>query len=153
RLIGIDRDPQALALAGERLAERCAARGWAPPGPWSLHRGSFAELPVVLDRLGVSVGDGALFDLGVSSLQLDEGERGFSCRAEGPLDMRMDPEGEATAAELVNSLPEGALADLLWRYGEERLSRRIARRVVERRTRAPFRTTRELAELVAGCYP
>jgi 16S rRNA (cytosine1402-N4)-methyltransferase len=153
RLIGIDRDPQALALAGERMAELCAARGWAPPWPWSLHRGSFAELPVVLDRLGVSVVDGALFDLGVSSLQLDEGERGFSFRAEGPLDMRMDPEGETTAAELMNSLPEGALADLLWRYGEERLSRRIARRVVERRARAPFRTTRELAELVAGCYP
>src|SRR5262249_1467454 len=120
------------------------------PYPFSLRRGNFRELPRLLqDAVPV---DGIVFDLGVSSMQLDRGARGFSFREEGPLDMRMDPAAGPPAAELVNLLTEEALARILWEFGEERFSRRIARRVAERRRR-PLTTTRELAEIVAAAYP
>jgi 16S rRNA (cytosine1402-N4)-methyltransferase len=106
-----------------------------------------------MNRLSFGPADGALLDLGVSSMQLDRPERGFSFRAEGPLDMRMNPDLPETAADLVNTLPEGELADLIFTHGEERHARRIARAIVERRRQMPFRTTGELAETVARAVP
>ena len=103
--------------------------------------------------MGGQLVDGILFDLGVSSLQLDLAERGFSFREEGPLDMRMDPAAPVSAGQLVNDLPEADIARILWDFGEERFSRRIARRLVERRAVRPLSSTRELAALVAGVYP
>ncbi len=138
RLLGLDVDPQALALARERLA---------PFGERAiLRRASYTTLQEQLRALGWPAVDGILLDLGVSSMQLDTPERGFSFRYDAPLDMRFDPEQPLTAADLVNSLPEGELADLLWRYGEERRARRVARAIVAHR---PITTTRQLAEIVA----
>jgi len=137
RLLGVDRDPEALVGAQERLApfgERVR-----------LVHADYRELPALL---GVEAPAGILLDLGVSSLQLESPERGFSFRAEGPLDMRMDRSHGPTAAEAVNRLPEAELADLIYRYGEERASRRIARALVQARRRARFRTTTELASVV-----
>jgi 16S rRNA (cytosine1402-N4)-methyltransferase len=137
RLLGLDRDEAALAVAGERLAAfgprvRIEHEDYrALPGRWS------AERP-----------DGVLLDLGVSSLQLDEPERGFSFQADGPLDMRMDPRSGATAADLVNRLPEHALADLLYRFGEERAARRVARAIVAARRQERLATTGQLAAVV-----
>lgn len=138
RVVGLDRDPHALALAQERLA---------PFGDQVqfLH-GNFRDLPAHLSCLGVRQVDGVLFDLGASSLQFDSPERGFSFSADGPLDMRMDPSGPTTAADLVNHLSEPDLARILWEYGEERHSRRIARALVRAR---PLHTTAELARVVA----
>ncbi len=145
RVLGIDRDPEALEIARRRLS------------PWgeqvTLQQGDFRDLPALLAAAEAPPPDGVLLDLGVSSLQLNSPERGFSFRHDGPLDMRMDPAGAVTAAELVNSLSEKELADLLWDLGEERLARRIARRVVKERERTPIHTTKELAGLVARCYP
>jgi len=136
RLLGLDRDGEALAVAGERLAAF---------GPRvQLEHDDFRSLP---QRLPTAP-DGILLDLGVSSLQLDAPERGFSFQAEGPLDMRMDRESGGTAADLVNRLPETALADLLYRYGEERGSRRIARAIVSARRQARLATTSALAAVV-----
>lgn len=149
-LIGIDRDPQALALAHARLERLAAERGWTAHRPWALRHARFAGLPDLLRLLGVAAADGLLLDLGVSSLQLDEGARGFSFRHEAPLDMRMDPGGALTAAELVNQSSEEELGRILWEFGEERQSRKIARRIVRQR---PLTTTRELAELIAAAYP
>ena len=137
RLIGIDRDAEILERTGERLRP-FGARA-------RLVHGDYREIPGVLadDRA-----DGILLDLGTSSVQLDTPERGFSFRAEGPLDMRMDRSGGETAAEVVNRTSEPALADLIYRYGEERSSRRIARAIVEARRRGRIRTTTELAAIV-----
>jgi len=143
RLIGLDHDASMLALAAPRLAGL----------PATLVHAGFAELPRVLRELGVPAVDGVLADLGVCSDQLDEAGRGFSFARPGPLDMRMNPDEGETAADLLRRLPEREIADLIWRYGEERYSRRIARRVVEARRRQPPRTTEELAELVRGCVP
>lgn len=142
RLVGVDRDPQALQAARERLA-RFGDRV-------ELVRGNFAHLPQLLASLGIREVDGVLFDLGVSSLQLQQAERGFSFHLPGPLDMRMDPDQAQTAADLVNSLPEQALAEILWRYGQEPFARRIARCMVRRR---PLRTTTELVEAVKSAVP
>ena len=135
RVIGIDRDPEAIELASARL-ERFRAR-------FDARLATFAsfdpEEPV----------DGVLFDLGVSSMQLDAAERGFSYRRPGPLDMRMGPDARS-AMELVNELPEDELADLIFQYGEERRSRRVAAAIVRARSRAPITTTDELARVVAG---
>jgi 16S rRNA (cytosine1402-N4)-methyltransferase len=135
RVIGIDRDPEAIELASARL-ERFRAR-------FDARLATFAsfdpEEPV----------DGVLFDLGVSSMQLDAPERGFSYRRPGPLDMRMGPDARS-AMELVNELPEEELADLVFQYGEERRSRRVAAAIVRARSRAPITTTDELARVVAG---
>ncbi|MFZ0216657.1 MAG: 16S rRNA (cytosine(1402)-N(4))-methyltransferase RsmH [Candidatus Dormiibacterota bacterium] len=140
RLVGIDRDPRAIA------------RGFEIGDPrLTLVEGNFGDLGTILDRLGIGAIDGVLLDLGFSSDQLDAPERGFSFRAEGPLDMRLDQDGgDPTAADLVNQLTERDLAGIIWRYGEERWARRIAQRIVERR---PLRTTTELADLIAGAIP
>jgi 16S rRNA (cytosine1402-N4)-methyltransferase len=152
-VIGLDQDPEALATAAERL--RSVAVELGRPDAFRLTRANFQELPSALADLGFGgTGcDGILFDLGVSSLQLDRPERGFSFRAEGPLDMRMDPGQSTTAADLINERSERELADILFYFGEERFARRIARRIVDARQRQPFRTTRELAEVVRRAVP
>jgi 16S rRNA (cytosine1402-N4)-methyltransferase len=137
RLLGTDRDPATLQRAGARLAPY-ADRARLMHADWR-------DLPALL---GDERPQGVLLDLGVSSLQLDSPERGFSFRTEGPLDMRMDPSTGATAADVVNRLPERELADLIYRYGEERASRRIARAVVRAREKRHLRTTTELASVV-----
>ncbi len=134
-LVGFDRDPDAIATASERLARF---------GPrFEAVRARFSGMPVE-NRV-----DGVLFDLGVSSMQLDRPERGFSYRQTGPLDMRMGPEGE-TAMDIVNSAPEEELARIVFEYGEEHRSRRVAAAIVRARSRAPIATTDELARIVAG---
>ncbi|MDQ6740120.1 MAG: 16S rRNA (cytosine(1402)-N(4))-methyltransferase RsmH, partial [Actinomycetota bacterium] len=140
RLLGLDQDPQALALTQARLA---------PFGDRvRLVHANFATLGEVAAQHGFMGADGVLLDLGISSMQIDTPERGFSFLADAPLDMRMDPTATATAADLVNSLPEGALADLIYRYGEEPASRRIARRLVAARQFTPIGTTSRLATIV-----
>ena len=156
-LIGVDKDPEALEKAKEKLA----------PGPWPLAvsqnqqpiansqravdwpdirliHGSFADLAKDAERTTV---DGILADLGVSSLQFSDAARGFSFQAEGPLDMRMNPQAERTAEQVVNHLDERELADVIYEFGEERRSRRIARAIVRAR---PIHTTRQLAEVIAA---
>lgn len=139
RVIGIDRDP---------LAHRMAAE-WLPGSGIELYEGTFSDLDLIAAEAGAPRLDGVVLDLGVSSMQLDDGARGFSFRADAALDMRMGAEG-ATAADLVNELDEGRLADLLFLYGEERASRRIARAIVAAR---PVTTTLGLAEIVSRCLP
>ena len=139
RLLGIDQDMQALAVAREALADYEARV--------TLVHGSFAQLAHLARQHGFYPADGVLLDVGLSSMQLAVAQRGFSWMLQGPLDMRMDPQTmETTAADLVNALPEEELADILYRYGEERRSRRIARAIVGAR---PLRTTTELADLIA----
>jgi len=135
RLIGVDRDADAIRLATERLA-RFGER-------FTAVRTRFSDVPAE-DRV-----DGVLYDLGVSSMQLDRGDRGFSYRAGGPLDMRMEREGES-AMDLVNTADETELARILFEYGEERRSRRVAAAIVRARARAPITTTDELARIVAS---
>jgi len=139
RLIGIDRDARALALAAARL-ERFGDRA-------RLVEGEFSDVEEILASMGVAAVAGVLADLGVSSLQLDTPERGFSFRFEGPLDMRMGG-GEVTAADIVNHYSEAQLETILREYGEEPQARRIARAIVEEREKAPIETTETLAELV-----
>ncbi|MEJ2755155.1 MAG: 16S rRNA (cytosine(1402)-N(4))-methyltransferase RsmH, partial [Gammaproteobacteria bacterium] len=117
-----------------------------------VRQGSFHYIDQWVSELGVRP-DGVLLDLGVSSPQLDDAERGFSFLRDGPLDMRMDTTRGQTAAEWLASVDERILADVLWRYGEEKRSRRIARVLVAAREREPIKTTAQLAQLVAGCYP
>lgn len=138
QLLGLDLDPVALELAGHRLAEF--------GGRVRLRRGSYGDLAQHLAALGWVAADGILLDLGASSMQFDRPERGFSFQQEGPLDMRFDPNGGTTAADLVNELPQEELADLIYRYGEERQSRRIADAIVKAR---PLHTTGELAAVIA----
>jgi 16S rRNA (cytosine1402-N4)-methyltransferase len=145
RVVGLDRDPAALALARERLA-------WAGDRLVAV-AASFDELAEVAGRIGLAAVDGVLYDLGVSSLQLDEGERGFSYRADAPLDMRMDPTTGITAAEVLATYPRAELARILREYGEERFAGRIARALDEARRRAPIATTGQLAELVKAAVP
>lgn len=135
RVIGIDRDPEALRLASARLA-RFGAR-------FAAVRARFSRPPVQ------GPVDGVLYDLGLSSMQLDRPERGFSYRLAGPLDMRMGPDGPS-AMELVNEAPEAELARIIAEYGEEPRARRVAAAIVRARGRAPIRTTEELARIVAG---
>ncbi len=139
RLLGLDRDGDALELARERLREY--------GNRVRLVRARFSELPRILAELAEEPPAAILADLGCSSLQLDDPGRGFSFRLEGPLDMRMGSEGP-TAADLVNSLDEEELMRILWNYGEERRARAIARAIVDRRKAGPLTTTRELAEVV-----
>ncbi len=145
-LLGLDRDPDALALAGERLAEFAAD----PRVELALVRTRFDALGSVLDDAAVTQVSGVLLDLGISSMHVDRPERGFSFRADGPLDMRMDPALPTTAADLVADLGEVELARLLQRYGEEPHARRIARAVVAAR---PVSTTAALAEVVRDAVP
>ena len=145
RLIALDRDPEALRRSGERLA--------AYAGRTTLVHAVYDELPEVLAGLGLERVDGVLFDLGVSSLQLDEADRGFSYAKDAPLDMRMDPTRGATAADVVNGYEGRALARLLTTYGEERFARRIADAIVRERAREPFSGTARLADLVREAIP
>lgn len=142
-LLGIDADPAALAATAERLAE--AGLGQQAV----LRHGSFADLAALAAEAGFAAVDGILFDLGVSSYQLDTPERGFSFAADGPLDMRLDPTQGPTAADLVNRLSERELAGIIFQYGEEHAARRIARAIVERRRSQPFQSTADLAAVVA----
>jgi 16S rRNA (cytosine1402-N4)-methyltransferase len=143
RLIGLDRDEAMLALAAKTLAGK----------PVALVHANFDELPRVLSDGGVATVDGVLADLGVCSDQIDVPERGFSFQQSGPIDMRLDPTQLETAGELLRRLDERSLADIFWEYGEERFSRRIARKIVETRTRSPLETTEQLAGLVRRCIP
>ncbi|TVR10663.1 MAG: 16S rRNA (cytosine(1402)-N(4))-methyltransferase RsmH [Salinarimonadaceae bacterium] len=142
RVIAVDRDPNAIA-AGQALV---AAHG----GRLGLVEGRFGDLDELAAGSGWGAGlDGIVLDIGVSSMQLDQAERGFSFRHDGPLDMRMEAQGES-AADLVNEAEEALLADIIYHYGEERRARAVARAIVERRRRARFETTRDLADLVAS---
>lgn len=140
RLIGLDRDQEALAASGERLSE------WGTRV--QLVHANFAELESALMSVGVTAVDGIVFDLGVSSRQFDEPTRGFSFQREGPLDMRMDRAAGPTARHLLATASESELADIFFLYGEERRSRAIAKRIVAARQRAPILTTTQLAELI-----
>ncbi|HEY4315954.1 MAG TPA: 16S rRNA (cytosine(1402)-N(4))-methyltransferase RsmH [Actinomycetes bacterium] len=145
RLVGLDRDPQALRIAGERLAtygERA-----------TLVHAVYDELTEVLARLGLPRVQGVLFDLGVSSLQLDQADRGFAYAVDAPLDMRMDQSGGITAADVVNGYPAGRLARVLRDYGEERFARRIADALVREREKEPFAGTARLADVVRTSIP
>lgn len=140
RVIGIDRDLEALALARERLL--------IFEGRIELVHANFEDIASVLDREGITEVRGGLADLGVSSLQLERSERGFSFASDAPLDMRMDQVNERTAAELVNDLAERELADLIFEYGEERGARKIARAIVRHRGGEAIATTKQLADIV-----
>jgi 16S rRNA (cytosine1402-N4)-methyltransferase len=145
RLLGLDRDQHALEIAAQVLA------------PWQerveLVHADYRELPAVLAARGIDGVDGALADLGVSSMQFDAPGRGFSFRRDEPLDMRMDQSRGPTAAQLLADVEEGDLADVIYRYGEERFSRRIARRIVEARRATPIATTTQLADIVRRAQP
>ena len=144
-LIGLDRDAEAIQRTGERL-RRYGAR-------LRLFHEHFKNLGTLLKTQGVPGVDGILMDLGVSTMQLMDSERGFSFQKDGPLDMRMDRRSPVTAAALVNSLPERQLAQILFEYGEERWSRRIARAVTEARRTAPITTTARLSDIVRQAVP
>ena len=144
-VIGVDRDPEALARATERLA---------PFGDrFQAAHAVYDELPEVLDELGFAGLDGVLFDLGVSSMQLDLAERGFAYAQDAPLDMRMNSEDPLTAADILNSYDERELARILREYGEEKFARRIAAQIVEERQTRPFERSDQLVELIRRCIP
>ncbi len=145
RLIGLDRDAVAIAASRERL-ERFGDRV-------VLIHGHFMNLKQHLAASGIGRVDGILFDLGVSSPQLEEPARGFSFQGDGPLDMRMDQSMNGTAADLINRWPEAQLADAIFQFGEERFSRRIARAIVRARERHPLATTKELVSVIEGAVP
>jgi 16S rRNA (cytosine1402-N4)-methyltransferase len=147
RLIGLDRDPEARAEAARRIA----AAGFTDRA--TLVPAVFDELPEVLERLGVAEVQGILFDLGVSSLQLDRPDRGFSYSADAPLDMRMDPAAARTAADVVNTYSPRDLTRVLRVYGEERFASRIASAIERERARQPLTSTARLAELVRDAIP
>ncbi|MEV6130139.1 16S rRNA (cytosine(1402)-N(4))-methyltransferase RsmH [Streptomyces violaceusniger] len=145
RLIALDRDPSALRLAGERLA---------PYGDRAtLVHALYDELPEVLDRLGVPRVQGILFDLGVSSMQLDEAERGFAYAQDAPLDMRMDQTTGVSAAEVLNTYPPGELVRILRAYGEEKFAKKIVDAVVRERAKEPFTNSARLVELIRAALP
>ena len=144
-LVGLDRDPEALALAGRRLV--------AFADRTHLVHAVYDRVADVLDELGLPRVDGVLFDLGVSSLQLDADERGFSYSRDADLDMRMDPGAGPTAAEVLNTYPAAELARVLREYGEERFATRIAAAVVRRREQSPLRRSAELVELLYDAVP
>ena len=145
RLIAVDRDETAIARSKERLS------------PWSgritFVHGNFRDLGQILDSLGIETADGMLFDLGVSSPQLDEGERGFSYMTDAPLDMRMDRSDGLTAEQVVNTWSENELTRILRDYGEERYASRIARKIVTRRETKPLETNLELVDVIRSAMP
>lgn len=144
-VLGFEWDADALHLAQKRLA---------PYGSrFQVQHRSYAEIMTGLRATGISRVDGLLLDLGVSSLQFDTGERGFSLKADGPLDMRMDRREQRSAAEIVNEYSQEDLADIFYYYGEERQARRIAAHIVDARAKEPISTTAQLARIVAGAVP
>ncbi len=143
RLIAIDQDATMIELARPRLANL----------PVTIANANFDQLKDVLENLNIAGVDGVLADLGFSSDQMDNAARGLSFQSDGPLDMRLDAENGSTAADLVNSMAEAALADLIFEYGEERHSRKIARKIVERRKAKAFETTADLANVVKHSVP
>ena len=147
-LIGIERDLDSLEIAKKRLNEFNDKN-------YYLFHSNFTELKSILKSLNINkITGGILLDLGVSSLQLDISERGFSFKGNAPLDMRMDKTAELTAFEVVNKYKEEKLANIIYNFGEERYSRKIAREIVQNRVRnGPIKSTKELAELVSYCYP
>ena len=145
QVIGIDQDPAALAFAGRRLA------GFG--GLFKAIRGTFANAVQLLEELGIAQVDGALLDLGVSSHQLDTPERGFSFQTDGPLDMRLDPDGPITAADLVNTMSGEQLERIFREYGDEPAARKVAVKLARERMVKPFETTLELAEAVESVIP
>lgn len=145
RLIGVDRDRTALAAAKERLAPYADRV--------TLVHSNFAEIDAILDSLGIPAVDGMLFDLGVSSPQLDDASRGFSYMADAPLDMRMDKDDVLTAGEVVNAWPQGELRRILYDYGEERYAPQIAAAICRAREKAPVETTLELVDIIRSAMP
>ncbi len=143
RVIGLDQDPKMLTLAQAPLAGM----------PVTLVQGNFEDLPEILQKLQIESVDGVLADLGFCSDQLADTQRGLSFLQDGPLDMRLDQTRGEPASALVRRLQEKDLADIFWQFGEERFSRRIARRIVETRQAAPITTTGQLADLVRRCVP
>jgi len=144
-VIGIDQDDQALTYARERLA--------AYADRFTALKGNFATMPQLLEEAGHQQVDGILVDIGVSSWQLDEADRGFSFAKDGPLDMRMNRSTGETAADLVNNASEQELKTIFFEYGEERASNKIVRRLIERREQKPFVTTLDLANFIASIVP
>ena len=147
RVLGIDADIQALARVRERLSR------WVSDGRLVLVHGNFAELARIVHEASFVSIQGVLLDPGFSSDQMDDPERGFSFSADSPLDMRLDQSQPVTAADLVNSASEQELADILWRYADERRARQIARRIVQERARSPITRTAQLAALAAAGVP
>lgn len=142
RLIGIDRDPDAVAVASERLSGL----------PAQVVRGNYSEIKQIADDLGICGADGILLDLGVSSYQLDNSERGFSYHNDAPLDMRMSKEG-TSARDIVNEYSKEQLTKILYEYGEEKFAPRIAETIIKRRSEKPVETTTELADIVRDSIP
>ncbi len=145
RVVGFDRDPEALRLAGERLS--------AFGDRFTPVHATFDRIPDALVDLGLDHADGVLFDLGVSSMQLDVTDRGFAYREDAPLDMRMDPTGGPTAADILNTYPQAELTRVLREYGEERFAPRISAAVVRERATEPFTTSARLVELLYRSIP
>lgn len=145
RLIGIDRDEESLSIARSRLTQYA--------GSFTLAHGNFADIESILKSLEVKKIDGVLFDLGVSSFQLDDPKRGFSFQEEGPLDMRLDRSSYISAYDLLNNLNEDEISTLLWNFGEERWHNRIAHQLVQERQRQPIATTLQLAGIVTRAIP
>jgi 16S rRNA (cytosine1402-N4)-methyltransferase len=145
RLIGLDRDPAAIAAARERLGQVEAQV--------SYHRENFRDIQSVIGGEGLEEVDGILLDLGISSMQVDDPERGFSFRQDGPLDMRMGPDAPRTAEEILNEDSEDELTRIIYNYGDERWARRIAHFIIEARERRPIRTTQELSKVVEDAVP
>ncbi len=145
RLIGIDQDAEAVQAAGGRLAPFGAQV--------TIVQDNFKQIDSILDNLGIEKIDGALLDLGVSSHQLDEAERGFSYMADAPLDMRMNQSAAISAYDVVNGYSEQQLADIIFRYGEERWAKRIAQFITERRRQKPLETTMELVAAIRAAIP
>jgi 16S rRNA (cytosine1402-N4)-methyltransferase len=144
-LIGIDQDKTAIEAASKRLGQYEAR--------FEAVHSNYKNITRIVTGLGFKEIDGVIFDLGVSSHQLDTSERGFSYNHDAPLDMRMDQRAQLTAEDLVNSLSEADLADIIWRYGEERWSKRIAQFIVERRKYAPLKTTGQLVDVIKAAIP
>lgn len=144
-LIGIDQDLEAIQTARQRLINY--------PARFEAVHANYKELTKIVNEIGYLAVDGVLFDLGVSSYQLDNAERGFSYKQDAPLDMRMDQTNPLTAEDLVNNLSEDELADIIWRYGEERWAKRIAKFIVERRTIKPIKTTGQLVDIIKAAIP
>lgn len=145
RLIGIDRDSEALEAAGKRLSEFS--------GRVTAVKGNFADICSILKSLDIEYIDGAVLDLGVSSYQLDNAERGFSYMHDAPLDMRMDKSSSKTAYEVVNLYTKEELSRIFFEYGEEKWSKRIAEFIVERREKSPVKTTLELSDIIKAAIP